>query len=479
MTRPLTLRARLLAGMAVVAGVFVVVVVITNTTTRERLIDQVDTRLVSLSTSQIEETRVERDRPTPPGDEGDGDRNERERISDVYEGEIGADGLLVDIYLPNAGRDGIAGAPVIDAADLPAGESAYLTVPSSTGDVTYRVYAHRLGDTTTITAVSIDDVQHTIRQLTVFAIVGSALALAVLGAVVWWMIRLGIEPIKQMTHTATRIADGDLAERVEPGAPGTEVGELSHALNSMLGHIEEAFAEREASEQRLRRFVADASHELRTPVTTIRGYAELYRLGGLDDPEALADAMRRTEQESARMGRLVEDMLTLARLDEARPLATEPVDLVRVADDAARDARATAPGRPVDVVHQGNDSVTTIGDEDRIRQIVANLVANAVVHTDDGVPITIEVGRNGDTGTIAVRDAGAGMPPDVAARVTERFFRADPARSRHRGGSGLGLSIVDATVAAMSGVLTIDSAPGAGTSVTISLPIAGTAAGGA
>jgi two-component system, OmpR family, sensor kinase len=262
--------------------------------------------------------------------------------------------------------------------------------------------------------------------------------------------------------------------RVPESAPGTESGVLAVALNTMLGNLAEAFEERAASEARLRRFVADASHELRTPVTTIRGYAELYRHGGLTDRAALDDAMRRTEQEAARIGRLVEDMLSLARLDEQRPLTVRPVDLTALARDAASDARATAPDRPI-TVDAGTTPIVIDGDEDRLRQVIANVVGNALVHTEPSVPITIRVERDSASVTLSVDDEGQGMPAEVAERVTERFFRADPSRSRHRGGTGLGLSIVDAAVSAHGGVVAVESEPGRGTTVRLTMPLATTA----
>jgi two-component system OmpR family sensor kinase len=249
-------------------------------------------------------------------------------------------------------------------------------------------------------------------------------------------------------------------------APGTESGELAVALNQMLGRIETAVDERARSEDRLRRFVADASHELRTPVTSIRGYAELYRIGGLDDPDALADAMRRTEEEAARMGRLINDMLALARLDEQRALAREPVDLSRLVRDAAADARASAPARTITV--QAAKPNVVIGDDDPLRQVIANIVSNALVHTDS--PVHLRSADDGGRAVVEVTDEGDGMPPEILERVTERFFRADPSRSRQRGGSGLGLAIVDAAMAAHGGAIDITSTPGHGTTIRLSFP---------
>ena len=371
--------------------------------------------------------------------------------------------------MPNVGDDEYA-APDISADDLPDSGSRNFTVDATGGGGTYRVLTQRVDDVTTITALPLDDVQRTISRLVLVEVIGSLAILAALGVVSWWVVHLGIRPVKKMTDTATRIAGGDLSVRVPESAPGTESGELAVALNTMLGHLERALDERVASEARLRRFVADASHELRTPVTTIRGYAELYRHGGLTDPAALDDAMRRTEQEATRIGRLVEDMLTLARLDEQRPLAVHPVDLTALARDAAADARATSPTRPI-TVEVTAEPIVIDGDEDRLRQVIANLVGNALVHTDPDVPVTIRVNHDETSATISVDDRGQGMTTEVAQRVTERFFRADPSRSRHRGGTGLGLSIVDATVSAHGGAVDIESEPGKGTTVSLTVPL--------
>ena len=239
----------------------------------------------------------------------------------------------------------------------------------------------------------------------------------------------------------------------------------------MMTKIEDAFDQRTASEARLRQFIADASHELRTPVTTIRGYAELYRSGGLHDPEELAQAMRRTEQESVRMGSLVEDLLLLARLDQGRALESGTVDLGVLAVDAVSDARAVDPDRPVTAsVAEG---VAVEGDEGRLRQVVANLVGNALVHTPPGTPVQVRATRTGSDAVLEVHDEGPGMPEPVAARAFERFFRADPARSRHAGGSGLGLSIVKAIVQAHGGTVAIESRAGVGTTVRVTLPLTG------
>jgi two-component system OmpR family sensor kinase len=296
----------------------------------------------------------------------------------------------------------------------------------------------------------------------------TGLVLGLLGLVTWWVIRLGVRPVKQMTATATAIAGGDLSHRVPVGHEGTEADELGVALNTMLTRIEEAFDERSASEARLRQFIADASHELRTPVATIRGYAELYRRGGLAEREELQQAMRRTEAETLRMGSLIDDLLLLARLDQGRPLGRAPVDLGVLAVDAAADARARAPERRVTA--SVSEGVVVNGDEHRLRQLVANLVSNALVHTPADAPIEARVRSDNGSAVLEVHDDGPGMSPDVAARAFERFYRADPSRSRHHGGSGLGLAIVRAIVDAHGGTVTLDTALGKGTTVRVELP---------
>ncbi len=472
----MSLRARLLAGMALVAVVLVVVSAIITITTRDLLIEQIDDRLASFSPAR----RIDDVTPFPAPDvimpipippEDGALPVTPERTSDAYQGFV-QDGVLNTRFVPNVG-DAEFGAPDLDLTDLPEQGSSYFTTDSIDEEVTYRVLADRFDDVVLITALPLDDVTDTISQLVWVEVLGATLILAVLGLVSWWVIRLGIRPVKAMTETATRIATGDLTVRVPESGNGTESADLAVALNRMLGHIEGALDDRAASEDRLRRFVSDASHELRTPVTTIRGYAELYRHGGLDDHDALDDAMRRTEHEAVRMGRLIEDMLVLAKFDEERPLDLAPVDLNGLVSEAAADALASWPGRPI-TVDVDDEPAIVIGDEDRLRQVISNVVVNALVHTDPHVAVALSVRRVDGQVTFDVEDDGQGMPPDVAERATERFYRADPARSRHRGGSGLGLSIVDAAVTAHGGTITIDTRTGSGTNVHVSFPATNT-----
>jgi two-component system OmpR family sensor kinase len=240
-------------------------------------------------------------------------------------------------------------------------------------------------------------------------------------------------------------------------------------MNTMLGRIEEAFADQQASEDRLRRFVADASHELRTPLTSIRGYAELFRRGADRRPDDLATAMRRIEDESARMGRLVEDLLLLARLDEQPALHRAPVDLSALVTDVVADARVSQPGRPIEAEVQGE--VVVDGEEGRLRQVVANLVTNALVHTPPDTPVAVRLATDDAMAVVEVADRGPGLRPSEAEHVFERFNRGDPARARATGGTGLGLAIVAALVSAHDGSVDLVTAEGQGATFRVRLPL--------
>ena len=467
-TRGHSLRSRLIAGMALVALVLVAVCVALTVTIRNQLIAQVDDRLRSLAPGgglgrgQIPPPLLEQLAANPPTTPTD---PFSQRISDVYQGFVTADGELITLFSPNF-AEGDYPTPAIDPANLDIEGPVTFTVPATDGHTTYRVLVQPAGDLISVTGLPIDDVTSTISRLVWLEVAGSLTILVVLAVVSWRVVNLGIRPVKKMTETASQIVAGDLGVRVPEMAPGTESGDLAIALNQMLGRIETSLDERTRSEERLRRFVADASHELRTPVTSIRGYAELYRIGGLDDPDALSDAMRRTEQEAARMGRLINDMLVLARLDEQRPLAQEPVDLSELVRDAAADASATSPAPTITV--EASTPNVVIGDDDHVRQVMANLISNALFHAETAVHL--RSAQIDDRAIVEVTDDGVGMPPEVVERVTERFFRADPSRSRDRGGSGLGLAIVEAAVTAHGGTIEIISAAGEGTTIRLSFP---------
>jgi two-component system OmpR family sensor kinase len=293
-----------------------------------------------------------------------------------------------------------------------------------------------------------------------------------------------------MERTATAIARGDLSQRVPELNPNTELGQLSAALNTMLTQIETAFRARAASEaravsseERMRQFVADASHELRTPLTTIRGFAELYRQGAAPDP---AEVLRRIEDEAARMGLLVEDLLLLARLDRERPLRHAPVALAGLVRDAAAAAHAVAPERTIEVeIAPDAVELSVDGDEERLRQVVDNLVTNALIHTAANVRVVLRLKVDDSHALIEVSDHGAGLAEEHASRVFERFYRVDKARSRraassvgpsrpaHHSGAGLGLAIVAALVAAHRGTVEVETAPGEGATFRVRLPLTG------
>ncbi len=288
-----------------------------------------------------------------------------------------------------------------------------------------------------------------------------------------------LRPLTRIEQTAAEIADGDLTQRVPQSPRGTEIGSLAQSLNSMLAQLEAAFAERERSEQRMRRFVSDASHELRTPLATIRGYGELYRMGALESQDALDDTMRRIEDSATRMATLVDDLLHLARLDEGRELRRERVDLAVLALDATSDLHALDPTRSVRLVEAETPTAHTevIGDEDRLRQVFANLVGNISRHTPEGTPVEVALGSIvDDTGRSMViaefRDHGPGVDPDHVGRIFERFYRVDSSRNRKSGGSGLGLAIVAAIVHAHEGSISVAETPGGGLTVRMALPVA-------
>lgn len=297
-------------------------------------------------------------------------------------------------------------------------------------------------------------------------------------AVGWVLVTKAFAPLRQVEATAARIAEGDLSQRMEGYNCQTEIGQLSMSLNAMLGHIEDAFDARTRSETKLRRFVADASHELRTPLVSIRGYSELYRHGALQQPEDIAKAMGRIESEAQRMTQLVEDLLTLARLDERRPATMQHVDLLHVAYDAASDAHASAPDRTVRVVGLGQggpEQAWVYGEESKLRQVVANLLTNALRYTPEGSPLELAVGvevpRDGPaTSLLQVRDHGPGIHGTDAERIFERFYRADSSRTRETGGTGLGLSIVVAIVEQHEGTVVLGQTPGGGATFTVRLP---------
>jgi two-component system, OmpR family, sensor kinase len=360
------------------------------------------------------------------------------------------------------------------------------TVSAPNGDH-WRIYVKQIDNGRLLMiAASQFEVEKAVQRLVTINIFGGVSVLLFATTIGAELIRRSMRPLSQIEKTASAIAAGDLSQRVpDPEAenpePKTEVGSLARSLNSMLAQIEAAFTAQAASEaaarsseERMRRFIADASHELRTPLTTIRGFAELYRQGAVTTPEKTAEVVQRIENEASRMGLLVEDLLLLARLDRERPLKLELVELRVLASEAVEAARVVAPDRDISlVVTPDAGSLVVSGDDARLRQVIGNLVGNALTHTPPGTPVTVRLASRAGMAVIEVHDRGPGLTPEQQERVFERFYRADPARTRQAGGTvgtGLGLAIVAALVAAHSGTVEVDSQRGVGATFRVLLP---------
>jgi two-component system OmpR family sensor kinase len=346
-----------------------------------------------------------------------------------------------------------------------------LTVGATRGGDRYRVRASiepRASNYLLVISAPLSSVDSTLHRLFLIELLVTVAVLAALAGLGLWVIRLGLRPLREIEGTAAAIAAGDLTQRVERAEERTEVGRLGLALNAMLGQIESAFRAREASEARLRRFVADASHELRTPLSAVRAYAELFERGAGQKPNDLARAMGGIARESQRMSLLVEDLLLLARLDEGRPLEREPVDLEQVVGEAVETAKTVEPDRPIEFTAE---HAVVLGDRERLRQVVDNLLSNVRAHTPRSAPVRVDVSTSDGQVVLEVEDSGAGLTQEQLEQVFERFYRADPSRSQESGGVGLGLSIVAAVVAAHGGSATASSKPGKGAAFAVSLPL--------
>jgi two-component system OmpR family sensor kinase len=456
----LSLRARLVVGLALLAAVGVVTVeVVTYTALRSFLDDRVE-RQVEAAIQPISRSLQADDRPAPPPPRRDGTQLEPPppvRRADPPPGTYGE-------------RRNAAGEVVASTSTglvlLPA------TLPDHDFETSgYRVHAEAIpGNETLVVAVPVADVHATLRRLVKLEVAVTTVVLLGLVVLAWWVVRFGLLPLERIGATAEAIADGDLTARVRDADPRTEVGRLGRSLNVMLGRIEEAFAQRQASEDRLRRFLADASHELRTPLTSIRGYAELFRRGAASRPDDLAKSMRRIEDEAARMGVMVEELLLLAHFDQGRPLDRQPVDLSPLAVDAVEDARAAHPDRAIHLV--ANGPVPVLADRARVQQVLVNLITNAVRHTPPDARVSVGVTARDGWAVLEVADTGPGLPPGDEGRVFEPFFRGDPARQRDTGGSGLGLAIVAAIAAAHDGTVDAGNRPEGGAVFTVALPLA-------
>ncbi len=391
---------------------------------------------------------------------------------------------LSDADLPSPGADDAAGDGTEDASggveDGGGGrrdDEAVFASVASTGDHGLRVRVSRQSDgSILIIGRSLQSVEDTRERLLVVLLAASAGAVAVAGLLGAWLVRIGLRPLTAVERAASEITDAELDRRVPGEGPSTEVGRLATAINHMLDRLQRAMDQREhdvlslqESEGRMRQFVADASHELRTPITATAAYAELFERGAKDRPDDLARAMTGIRSETARMAGLVEDLLLLAQLDEERPIDRTPVDVADLAFEAVDAATAVAPDRPVRL--RVDDVAVVVGDPHRLRQVLDNLLANVRTHTPPGTACSVTVRREGDEAVVIVADEGPGMNQRDATRAFDRFHRADTSRTRASGGAGLGLSIVASIVAAHHGSVDISSAPGSGTVIAIRLPI--------
>ena len=377
-------------------------------------------------------------------------------------GQIGGDLNSTEItsYLQS-----ITPEQVIERANQP------FTIEAPQSD--FRVIAQRLptGLGIVVVAQSFEDIDRTLLRLQgLFILIGLVMILFIALAS-RKVITVGLRPLATVEATAERIAEGDLTARLPDLKPTTEVGRLVNTLNMMLGRIEESFSARVDSESKLRRFVADASHELRTPITAIRGFAELHRQGAVTGEEKTKELIGRIESESKRMGSLVEDLLLLARLDQSRQMKSEPVNLSKLVLDAVESARAAGPNYPVNF-NESDDEIYALGDNDRIHQVVANLLANARTHTPVGTKIDVSVIQSEDGVRIRIADNGPGLSEKDQAQIFERFYRADASRVRTDGeGTGLGLSIVEAVMRAHAGEVSVESELGKGATFTLFFPL--------
>lgn len=404
--------------------------------------------------------------------------------SDYYV-HVELNGTQAERVLPHTTQD--YGTPILDVPPAEELDTATepVTVSSDRAGVAWRARTFPVldprvdGPVGSVTvALPLKRVDDTVAQMMWLATV-TGLSLVILGAMAAWLaVRTALRPLRQIEATAEKITGGDLSQRVPPQPSSTEVGRVALALNAMLAQIERSFAQQTASEARMRRFIADASHELRTPLATVRGYGELYRMGGIGT-EDLPNAMSRIESEATRMGALVADLLQLARMDEGRQTAREPVDLRPLALDAISDLRARDPHRLTAALpltgasaSMGDEAepLTVLGDEAALRQVLTNLLSNVDQHTPHGTPVEVALGREGDVVVLEVRDHGPGIAQEDAERIFERFYRLDDSRARASGGSGLGLAIVAAIVAAHGGTVRALSTPGGGATMRVELP---------
>lgn len=490
------------------------------------------------------------------------DYGAEERLNPFYVAAVAADGHVLKDNLSDAQVALRPDTSSLTSAHV-AADHAAVTLSNDTKTAQWRVIAYpaQVGDSgtqaTLLVGRNMSETNGIIARYTVIFL-GFSIAVVVFGAATTQLLVTStFLPLRDVERTAARFASGDYSQRLGGATPNTEVGRLNRSLNTMLARIDRAFADRQRTVEQMRRFVGDASHELRTPLVSLRGYAELYRMGAIKEPEDVAQAMDRIEREAIRMGSLVEDLLELARLDEAKPLQLVPLDLLPIAQDAALDASVSSPERRISVIvpepatvsdvdapaadpdeaqvvgaetmvsgattsvrpsafsatlafagatlarlrprprtRRGarSDAAETsaalpevvplpevgpivLAEENKIRQVVTNLMGNAMRFTNDDSPIelAVEVDREGGFGQLSIIDHGEGVPPQLREKIFQRFWRADTSRTRDTGGSGLGLAIVAGIIANHQGHVEVLETPGGGATFRVSLPLATTA----
>ncbi len=485
--RTWSLRSRLILGIVLLSAAgFVLSSVVAQQALRSYLLQQVDNELLTLSGSSLP-------RIAEAGIAGDSDDYYGNRHDEDHPRPNPTPGMrtpfqriptATSVTLIDATGNVTAGlggdlnvAPVTDylAGITPAVAASHqgkaFTIDAKGND--FRAVALVLpnGQGTVVAAQSLGELDKTVGKLGFFFLLIGLLLITLIAIASRIVIKVGMRPLEDVEETAEQIAAGDLSARMPDANPHTEVGRLVTSLNTMLARIESSFDARTESENKLRRFVADASHELRTPLTAIRGFSELYRQGAVSGEEPTRELLGRIEGESKRMGALVEDLLLLARLDQAREMESKPVNLNELVESAVASARAAGPDHPVSFTSTDGE-LFALGDETRIHQVVANLLANARAHTPAGTKVDVSLKRDADGIRISVADNGPGLSEEDQKRIFERFYRADPSRVRVDGeGSGLGLSIVDAVMAAHGGTVTVQSELGKGATFTLFFPV--------
>jgi len=480
--RQWSLRNRLLLATVVVAAIGIGASdFAANAELRGFLIRQVDSQLASVANSTL--SRLVRAGIAPNGDDGtsgSGTATPFRAVSPLRGVPTATSLTLLDPsgeILGQVGGDISTGGSQatfsgMTLAQVAATKGKAFTVHTENPRTSTRAVAYVLPSNlgSVVIAVSLTSVEKTLQELSFLFLLISLAVLLLIGLISRWLITLSLKPLLEVEVIAAAIAGGDLSARLPEIHPATEIGRLTKSLNTMLGRIEESFQQKNESESKLRRFVADASHELRTPLTAIRGFAELHRQGAVTGEEKTKELVGRIEKESIRMGSLVEDLLLLARMDEARPHTLEPVDLTHLIEESVASALAAGPDHPIEVDVPAD--LYVLGDTKRIHQALGNLLANARTHTPSGTLIKVSAATNEIETTIAVKDSGPGLSESDQIRIFERFFRVDPSRARHAGeGSGLGLSIVDAVMKAHSATVSVDSEIGKGSTFTLHFPI--------